>query len=412
MLLSELPPSMIRGFAFLFGALWGSFFNVAIYRWPLGMSVVRPPSHCPSCGAPVPAFRNIPIFAYLMQRGRAACCGAQLSPRYLLVEIASGVLCLAVFERFVIQPGALSPEAFAGALALFFFAGGLLVATFIDLEHTIIPDEVTLPGTALGLATIAFRDGDGLTAMDAAIGAGFGYLLIQLLFVWGYEAAFGRRGMGEGDSKLLMMIGAFCGWKGVLFAILAGCVQGVVVVVLGALFRRDLTAGDEFAHDPPPHNDAGPTLATVRDASGPPVVLLDVPVEPEIAASEDKPVGLTLPRFFAVSVLFFGGAYLAREFIQDVALSNLAAAILVSGGVTMLVLYGMEGIRHRNAGKRNTGEQSTGEQSAGEPISENIEHQSGDFVPPRIPFGPFLALSALEWLFFGNHLVEWWLSLL
>lgn len=405
MLLSELPPSMIRGFAFLFGALWGSFFNVAIYRWPLGMSVVRPASRCPSCGTPVPAFRNVPILAYALQRGRAACCGVKLSPRYLLMEVVSGVLCLAVFERFVIQPGALSAEDFAGALALFFFVGGLLVATFIDLEHTIIPDEVTLPGTALGLVTIAWRTGDGLTPMDAAIGAGFGYLLIQLLFVWGYEAAFGRRGMGEGDSKLLMMIGAFCGWKGVLFAILAGCVQGVVVIVAGAILRRDLTAGDEFAHDAPPHNEHGPMFAGVRDAASEPTRLLDAPQ----AAASDVPAetaaGLTVARAFAVSVLFFGGAYLAQQFIQDLALANLAAAILVAGGVTMLVLYALEGIRARSIA-------DTVEEADDEARHEGDEASGGVFVPPKIPFGPFLALSALEWLFFGEHIIEWWFSLL
>ena len=77
MLVSDLPPGFYRGLALVFGALWGSFFNVAIYRWPRDMSVVSPPSHCPACGAPVPWYRNLPILAYLLQRGRAACCGGR-----------------------------------------------------------------------------------------------------------------------------------------------------------------------------------------------------------------------------------------------------------------------------------------------------------------------------------------------
>jgi leader peptidase (prepilin peptidase)/N-methyltransferase len=114
-----------------------------------------------------------------------------------------------------------------------------LIATFVDLERMEIPDEVSLPGAALGLATAAIRPGPG--AADAALGAGGGYLFIQLLFVWGYERLTGRRGMGEGDAKLLLMIGAFLGWRGALFALFAGAMQGLVVAVVGLISGRTLT---------------------------------------------------------------------------------------------------------------------------------------------------------------------------
>ncbi|MEZ4249387.1 MAG: prepilin peptidase [Polyangiales bacterium] len=232
MLVEDLPPIFLRVMAFVFGSLWGSFFNVAIYRWPREMSVVSPPSHCPACGAPVPAWRNVPILNYALSRGRAACCGAKLTPRYLLVELLCGVLALALMERLALStPEAeLAPRLVEVAL-YFVFVGGLVVATFTDLEWMMIPDEVTLPGAALGLATVGQRDGD-IEAM--AIGAGLGYLVVQVLFVWSYERLTGRRGMGEGDAKLLLFIGAFVGWQGVLFAIAAGSLQGIVVAAVAA----------------------------------------------------------------------------------------------------------------------------------------------------------------------------------
>ena len=147
MFATDLPASLIRIFAFSFGAIWGSFFNVAIYRWPRELSVVSPPSHCPACGAPIPPWRNIPIVSWLLLRGKAACCGVRISPRYLMVEVLSGVLCLALAERLIIGsgPGAEMSHVALETLLYFALAGGLLVATFVDLEFMEIPDEVSLP---------------------------------------------------------------------------------------------------------------------------------------------------------------------------------------------------------------------------------------------------------------------------
>lgn len=320
MLVLELPPVVLRVLALLFGALWGSFFNVAIYRWPREMSVVTPPSHCPACGSPVPWYRNLPILAFALQRGRAACCGAKMTPRYLLVEALGAVLCLALMERFVIAhpTDELGPRLIEG-IALFFFVGGLIIATFVDLEHMIIPDEVTLAGAALGLGTVGVR---GLDAADAALGAGGGYLLIQVLFVWSYERVFGRRGMGEGDSKLLMFIGAFVGWKGALFAIAAGSMQGVLVAVGGAISGQKVGPGDEHADDQGPFCEEGLIADRCIDAGGEPAAL-GVEVPPPQA-------------------------------------------------------------------------------------EEEVEEEP---LRPRVPFGPFLALGAIEWLFFGEQLLDWYLGM-
>jgi len=237
----DLPTVFVRVAAFLFGALWGSFFNVAIHRWPRGMSVVTPPSHCPACGKPIRPFRNVPILGWLFLRGKAECCGARISPRYPIVEALGGVLCLAIAERLIV----LSPEeteaipAALETLAYFAFAGGLLVATFVDLDFMEIPDEVSLPGAAFGLATAPLRSMPG--AADAALGAGGGFLVVQILFVWVYERFTGRRGMGEGDAKLLAMIGAWLGWQGAIFALVAGAMQGMVVALFLIATGRSTT---------------------------------------------------------------------------------------------------------------------------------------------------------------------------
>jgi leader peptidase (prepilin peptidase)/N-methyltransferase len=273
-LAGELPAWLVRGVAFVFGALWGSFFNVAIYRWPRGMSVVSPPSHCPSCGAPVRWYLNVPIVGYALLRGRARCCGAKLTPRYAWVELLSAVLCLALAERYLVRAAEAPLSDGLIETALYFaFAGGLVVATFVDLEWMEIPDEVSLPGAALGLATVSLRELPG--PVDAAIGAGLGFLSVQVLFVWCYEWLTGRRGMGEGDAKLLMMVGAFLGWHGVLFALLAGSVQGLMVAGIAMATGTPMIPtrpdadeeGTETAELTP---QAAPTDAAAPVPSGPP----------------------------------------------------------------------------------------------------------------------------------------------
>lgn len=253
--------------AFLFGACWGSFFNVAIYRWPLGLSVVTPPSHCPNCNARIPPWLNMPIVGYLMLRGKTACCGTPLSPRYPIVEVLGGVLAVAVAQQVFVnlEPNTPIIQACLLSLCYYAFAGGLLIATFVDLEHMEIPDEVSLPGTALGLLTATYRDPPG--PADAAIGAGGGFLLVQVLFVWTYERLTGRRGMGEGDSKLLMMIGAFLGWEGAVFALVAGALQGMVValVALARGWGKDEVQAAGAAPADPPATEADPAGAEGAD---------------------------------------------------------------------------------------------------------------------------------------------------
>ncbi|MGB5809345.1 MAG: prepilin peptidase [Polyangiales bacterium] len=263
MLASEIPRWFLWIAAFAWGAAWGSFFNVAIYRWPRGMSVVRPPSHCPGCEVPIRAWQNVPILGWLALRGKAACCGTGISARYPAIELLSAVLCVAIAQIWIgrAAPDALLLDATIEALLYFVFAGGLLIVTFVDLEWMEIPDEVSLPCAALGLLSAPFRDEPGV--WSAAVGAGAAYLVIQVVFVWGYENIAGRRGMGEGDSKLLLMIGAFLGWKGALFSVVAGSLQGLVYAALSLLGGRKLAPAvetrvieGEVIEAPPEHEPA------------------------------------------------------------------------------------------------------------------------------------------------------------
>jgi leader peptidase (prepilin peptidase)/N-methyltransferase len=227
----ELSPWWLRFLAFWWGAVWGSFVNVVVYRVPREMSVVRPGSHCPACGAPVGALDNIPIVSWLVLRGKARCCGARISPRYVVLEAASGLIGLAVYETLV-APLPLETSLWHATtvfLSAFGLAMALVAAAFIDLEHMYLPDSLTLGGTLLGLATPGLR---GLTWIDALLGAGIGFVGVWLPFVVGYKALRGRAGMGLGDAKLTMLAGAWFGWPGVVFAVFAGAMHATVAAAI------------------------------------------------------------------------------------------------------------------------------------------------------------------------------------
>jgi leader peptidase (prepilin peptidase)/N-methyltransferase len=235
--LGDLPRPLAYGYAFVLGLFGGSFLNVVIYRVPRDMSIARPPSHCPACGAPVRFFDNIPVLSYLALGGRARCCKARISPRYPAVELIGGALAVAILTQLVFR---LPADTSVGrALAIFgadlVLALALVAVTFIDLEHMYVPDAISLGGTAFGVATFSLREGLSLT--DALIGALVGFAVVWLPFGVGYKWIRGRTGMGLGDAKLVMMAGAWFGWSGAVFALLAGAVQGTLAVLVVLLVR-------------------------------------------------------------------------------------------------------------------------------------------------------------------------------
>lgn len=237
--LADFPHEFLGAFALMFGLVWGSFLNVVIHRVPRGMSIMRPASHCPACNASIPGYRNLPVVSYLWMRGKAPCCGARVSPRYVLVELIGGVLSLAVLELLVMPLGPGTPLLHAAAVyvADLALALGLTAAAFIDLEFMIVPDAISIGAAVLGVATFAFRD---MTILDALIGAALGFAIVWLPFDVLYRRLRGSPGMGLGDAKLLMAAGAWFGWTGVLIVLGASAIQGTAVTLLLLLGGKSL----------------------------------------------------------------------------------------------------------------------------------------------------------------------------
>jgi len=207
-----------------------------IYRVPREMSVVRPPSHCPACNAPIRAWQNIPVLGWVLLRGRARCCGVRVSARYPLVEAIGGVVSLAIIETVVLRMSgstdlvrALAVYAVYLALAL-----ALVAAAFIDVEFMILPDGITLGGAALGIASAPLRS---MGFVDSIFGALVGFLVIWLPFIFLFPRITGRKGMGLGDAKLLALAGAWFGWLGGLVVLGAGAIQGSLVAIAVMLFK-------------------------------------------------------------------------------------------------------------------------------------------------------------------------------
>jgi len=216
---------------FLFGLIIGSFLNVCIYRLPREESLVFPGSHCPVCQAPIRPWENIPLLSFLLLRGRCRHCGSPISWRYPLVEGLTGLLFALTVREFGVT---------LLSLSLLLFLSGLVVVSFTDLDHQIIPNAITLPGIPLGfLLGVLTGEPPVLDRIIGALtGAGFLYLV---LFYGG--VFYGQDAMGEGDLNLIALIGAFLGWRAILVTILVACLSGSAVglglIALRRLGRRE-----------------------------------------------------------------------------------------------------------------------------------------------------------------------------
>jgi leader peptidase (prepilin peptidase) / N-methyltransferase len=218
-----MSPMIINWYIFFIGLCVGSFLNVCIYRLPAGKSIVRPASACPACGAAIRWYDNIPLISYILLRGRCRGCDARISIRYPVIELLCGLFAMGCGIYY----GHSLP-----ALVYFIFIAALLVITFIDIDHRIIPDVISLPGIPLGfIASFVLPQ---LRWSDSLIGIALGGGSL-LAVAWGYQFITGKDGMGGGDVKLLAMIGAFLGWKGVLFTIMASSLIGSVVGITAML---------------------------------------------------------------------------------------------------------------------------------------------------------------------------------
>jgi len=254
-------PAFLVGTCLVLGLAVGSFLNVVIYRLPLMLdrewraqcaelaghdphastvaagprerfNLIVPRSACPACKAPITALQNIPLLSWLLLRGRCARCGAPISVRYPLVELLTGILSAWVAARFGFGFTALA------ALVLTWF---LVALTFIDIDHQLLPDSLTLPLLWLGL-TLSLWGPQGnaplpVDVRSSLIGAVAGYLSLWSVYHL-FRLVTGKEGMGYGDFKLLAALGAWLGWQMLLPVILIASVFGAVVGIAMLAIRR------------------------------------------------------------------------------------------------------------------------------------------------------------------------------
>ncbi len=204
-------------FVFLIGLCIGSFINVCIYRLPLEKSIIFPSSFCPECKNKIKWFHNIPVFSYIFLKGKCAYCNCKISIKYPLIELLTGIVFFINFNLF-------------GFSLLFFvntlFILLLIIATFVDLEHMIIPDEISIGGIIIGFIISFFRN--DITWLQSLIGIILGSGIL-LLIIKGYFLLTKKEGMGGGDVKLLGMIGAFLGYNSIFFVIFFSSMVGTAV---------------------------------------------------------------------------------------------------------------------------------------------------------------------------------------
>ena len=242
--LSLIPPTFLYIILGVLGAIIGSFLNVVIHRLPLEESIVFPNSRCPSCGAAIAFFDNVPLVSYLMLRGQCRACKKGISARYPAVELLTGLLFINVGWHDGLTP----------ALPFdLIFVSALIALIFIDAEHMILPNAITYPGIAFALiARLAipylmgrpyFDDLEGLTMgmfselplwaaslLGALIGALIGGGSLWLMG-WTWEKLRGIEAMGLGDVKMMFMVGAYLGWRLTILTIFLGVLSGSVIGV-------------------------------------------------------------------------------------------------------------------------------------------------------------------------------------
>jgi leader peptidase (prepilin peptidase)/N-methyltransferase len=393
-------------FAFVFGAIIGSFLNVVIHRVPLGESIVSPPSHCPVCDNQIAWYDNIPIVSWLALGGECRHCGTSVSPRYIGVEALVGALSAAVWIK--VAGGAGLSEAglvgidpaLVGVPYFFYFAFVCLVVSiaFIDLEHLIIPHEISIPGIILGIVAGFVLEAvippeqlvdmwPPMTSFMSVTGAVVGGGSVIAIFVF-YMAVRGIPAMGGGDVTLMALVGAWLGWPAVLFVFFAASIQGLIAY--GAAVAFGLEGFVRDAQEIFDEMDEEDEIARVRAPSKPaaPEAGEEVPseeeaVEEEVAEEEAEDVAE----------------------VEDEEVEGEAAASEASG-------EDEGGAEEVEEADEEEAEEEAEEAEEVEEVEESSEEGEGEVElvveeeegPPAIPFGPFIVLGALEHFFLGGLL--------
>ena len=344
---------------FVFGSIIGSFLNVCIHRMPLGQSVVSPPSHCPHCKYSIPSYLNIPLLTWLYLRGRCRNCGAPISVRYFLVELLAAGTFLSCWLVFGRQSAVL-------ALIYAFFLAGLIAATFIDFEHFIIPDEITIGGMAAGLLCSflvpALHGESSLTGalrkslVGLAVGAGLIYAILRM-----GKFLFGRQKLAlPAEAKIVFTETAVhLPDKEIPYEDLFYRQSDVI-----ALHARTVELVDRCYQDVLVR--LSPALLQIGDEKLNPE---------EVPHMEAMSAEIVLPReaMGLGDVKFMGaiGAFLGwKAVVFSLMMSSVIGSMV---GITLIAL-------------RKQAWSS------------------------RLPYGPYIALAAALWIFGGKRLVEWWLG--
>ncbi len=195
---------------FILGTVFGSFYNVVIYRLPRNMSLLRPPSFCPSCGSKIRWFDNVPLISYVVLRGKCRDCGARIPLQYPLVELSSGLLMVLTYWVWGLS---------ADFLVYYAFFSSLLILSVIDLKWFLLPDRITIPGMLMGVLTSPFRE--TITPIGSISGIFLGFFLSLAIYFY-YIRIRKVEGLGFGDVKLLGFIGSVTGPYGVLISMFFG----------------------------------------------------------------------------------------------------------------------------------------------------------------------------------------------
>lgn len=232
--------SIFYTIVFVYGLMFGSFFNVCICRIPKGISIVHPRSHCPKCKSEIPWYQNIPLFSWIFLKGRCASCKTKISFIYPFVELLTGIIILFVFRHFY------SPDLqdwIIKSMIFSVFSSCLIILSFIDMKYFIIPDRFTWGGVFAGiLASFLYPELHGFETFKE----GFVFSSVSALICYGIlnsvriigTFVYKREAMGYGDIKLVAAFGAFLGWKLGLLSIFFGAVFGSVIGIASIIFSK------------------------------------------------------------------------------------------------------------------------------------------------------------------------------
>ena len=354
---------LFSAFAFLLGAAVGSFLNVCIYRWPVDLSINRPRrSFCPQCKQPIPWHRNLPLISWLALGGRCAHCSAKISFRYFAVELVTALLFLAIWQSFPWQV----------AIAYWIFVSFLIIGTFIDFEHFIIPDRVTIGGTIAGVAcsivvpALMQTDSRVAAGVRAGLAAALGYVILWIVLEAG-KIAFGRKRIAFDAPTIFTWIK-----RGDDADFVVGTEESLWSEYFAREKDRLLLQCNEVRIDDREYGNVTLSFRYDRvDADGQVLMLDDVAhisgVTRELVIPREA-MGRGDLKFLAAIGAFLGW--------RAVLFSLFAGSLLgsVIGLVTLVV---------------------------GRPVWS-----------AKLPFGPYLAFGALTWMFFGETVLRWYGMLL